>query len=439
MTSSKTKELWEHNSKFIPGGLVSINRATNPMTAFARAKGAYLWDLDGKKYIDYHAAFSPYLLGHGDDDVDNAVISAIRSGQSLSGAGTTSWEGELAELIVEAVPGIDQIELVNSGSEATSYAIRLARAVTGRDQVLLMQGGYNGWHDDVAYNLMDAWDRIKDHQPGTPHELRPFSTGISSNQKDNIVVAEYNDIEAVEYLLKTRKVAALITEPILQNVGIVKPKPGFLEGLRNLCDQYGTILIFDEVKTGFRHALGGYQSICGVMPDLCTFGKAVANGYPLGVLGGKQDLMQLFADPDLSKRVLLGGTYNGHPVPVAAATETIRKLKERGKEIYGKLEALGSRMQVGLQGCFKETGIQAQVVRQSSAFVVYFMDHNPVSWSDIAEYLDMDFDHKYRKALIEQGIFHFPQPTKQGSISFAHSETDIDQTLEITQSILKHI
>ena len=438
-TLSQTEAIYQRNQEFIPGGVVSLNRATDPQRVFTRAEGAYLFDIEGRRFIDYHAAFSPYLLGHARQEIDQAVIDAIQAGQSLMGAGTTQWEGELAALLVDSVPSLEQVEITNTGSEATYFALRVARAASGRDKVCIMQGGYNGWHNDVAFNLMDPAERMTEHAAGTPHELRPFSAGMPSNQKDNVVALEYNDLAVAEAVLSRGDIAAIILEPVLQNIGIIKPIHNYLQGLRELCDRYGTLLIFDEVKTGFRHALGGYQSICGVMPDLSTFGKAVANGYPLGVLGGKKVYMQYFAHADASKRVLMAGTYNGHPVPVAAAIATLKLLRAHEAEIYGGLEEKGAALQAGIEAAFAKAGILSTTVRQGSAFVTYFMDHAPVSWTDIALHHDMDIDKRYRLALAAEGIFQFPLPTKQGSISSAHSMADIEETIAATRRALKHL
>ena len=429
-------DIWERHKRTIPGGVMSLNRAIDPMRVFVRAKGAYMWDHTGKRYIDYHAAFAPHLLGHNDDDVDRAVIKAVQGEESLMGAGTTPWEGELAELIAESVPGVEQVQLVNSGSEATYFALRVARAVTGRDQVLLMQGSFNGWHDHVAFNLMDPASAVADHEPGTEYPLRPITAGMPASVKGDVRVVEFNDLTAAEAVLAGERVAAVFLEPILQNIGVVKPQPGYLQGLRDLCDRYGTLLVFDEIKTGFRHAIGGYQSIAGVLPDLCTFGKAVANGYPMGILGGKREHMAVVSHPEPAKRVMIAGTYNAHPVSVAATMATLQKLLDREEEIYGTLERLGDRMEDGLTALFRRRNYAATVARQSSAFVVYFMDHAPESWRDIALNNDAGRDVAYRNALIEKGVFHFPITTKQGSISFAHSEDDIDRTLEITEEVL---
>ena len=440
MTRQETAtNIWEQQKKVIPGGVVSLNRVIDPMRVFVRAKGAYLWDSDGKQYIDYHAAFSPYLLGHSDPDVDEAVIQSIKGEQSLIGAGTTPWEGELAHLLVECVPTLDQVQITNTGSEATFCALRVARAVTERDEVIIMQGGYNGWHNDVAYNLMDAHDKIAGYQEGEELPLHPITGGMPKSAAQHVHVVQFNDVQAVENLMKRRNIMGVILEPILQNIGIVKPKPGYLEGLRQLCDQYAALLIFDEVKTGFRHALGGYQSLCGVRPDLSTFGKAVANGYPLGVIGGKREYMEYFNHADPVRKVLIAGTYNAHPVPTVAAIATLRKLKTRAEEVYGHLEHLGQIMEEGLNALFSRKGFPATVARQGSAFVVYFMDKVPANWLDIAQFHKMERDKKYRTLLIEEGIFHFPLPTKQGSISFAHTEEDIERTLEITEKVLERL
>ncbi len=427
----------ERNREVIPGGVVSLNRCIDPVRSFVRAKGAYLYDAEGRRYIDYHAAFSPYLLGHCDADVDGAVIESIQSGQSLMGAGPTTWEGELARLLVECVPTLDKVQITNTGSEATFYAIRLARAATGRDGVVVMQGGYNGWHNDVAFNLQDPAAAMREDPISGELPLRPISAGIPASVRGDVHAVHYNDLPAVESVFKTGLIAAIILEPVLQNIGIVKPQPGYLQGLRELCDRHGVVLIFDEVKTGFRHALGGYQSLCGVRPDLSSFGKAVANGYPLGVIGGKREYMDYFTHSDPKKKAMIGGTYNAHPVPVAAAIATLKKLRDGAHTIYPGLERLGARMEEGLRRLFAQHRITATVARQGSAFTAYFMDHAPRDWRDIAEHHNFDFDLKYRKALIEQGVFHFPGATKQGSLSTAHTEGDVDETLVITDRVLR--
>lgn len=418
---------------------MSLNRVVDPMRTFVRAQGAYVWDDQGRRYIDYHAAFGPYLLGHNDPDVEKAVVGAILDGHSLMGVGTTPWEGEIARLLVESVPSLEQVQVTNTGSEADAYAIRLARAATGRERVVVVQGGYNGWSDAVACNVMDFSDDVRHHAPGTEYAVKPITAGIPESQRALTHVVEFNDLEAMEKVLARNDIAAVILEPILQNIGIVKPRDGYLQRLRDLCTEHGTVLIFDEVKTGFRHALSGYQGLCGVTPDLSTFGKAVANGYPLAVVGGKREIMQYFNHPDPQKKVLIAGTYNAHPIPVAASMAVIRKLQTRGDEIYGHLDRLGQQMEEGLKDIFSRQAYPTTVVRQGSAFCLYFMDHAPESWRDIVLHNDHDKDQKYRRALVERGILQFPVASKQGSISFAHTQQDIDQTLQVTEDVVRSL
>ncbi|TGT71943.1 MULTISPECIES: aspartate aminotransferase family protein [unclassified Mesorhizobium] len=437
--SESLSDTVERQRQFIAGGTMSLNRAINPSKLFVRAKGAYLYDVHGREYIDYHAGFAPYLFGHGDAEVDEAVIGAIRSGASLIGAGTMPWEAEIAELLVECVPGLEQLQLTSTGSEAVGYALRLARAHTGRDVVVVMQGGYNGCLDYVSYNLMDPASFVEPHVVGEDYPLSVMSAGVPKVIDQVVRAIEYNDLEAAERTLARGDVAAIILEPILQNIGIVKPLPGYLEGLRALCDKYDTVLIFDEVKTGFRHALGGYQALSGVIPDLCTFGKAVANGYPMGVVGGKRGIMKLCSDPSPSKRVAVAGTYNGHPVNVAAAKACLTRLKTREKEVYSELERLGARLEAGLKQVFSAREYPTTIVRQGSAFTVYFMDHVPVGWRDIAMNHNAGRDIAFRRALIEEGVFLFPVITKQGSISLAHRDADIDRTIAIAGRVVEKL
>jgi glutamate-1-semialdehyde 2,1-aminomutase len=439
LSTERSAALFERNRQYIPGGVVSLNRRVEPEIAFARGRGSRVWDVDGNEYIDYHAGFAPYLLGHNDPDVNATVRRALDDELTLMGSGTNTWEGRLAELIVEHVPFVEAVQITNTGSEATFHALRIARAHTGRDGVLLMQGGYNGWHNDVAHNVMTPLSVIGPRVSPGEYPVAPLSAGIPGHIQQDVHVVNFNDLASVEQVLSRHSIAAVLLEPILQNIGIVKPQPGYLEGLRRLCDQHGVVLVFDEVKTGFRHALGGYQSLCGVQPDLSVFGKAIANGYPLGAIGGRAELMAYFDHPDATRRVMIAGTYNAHPLATVAAIATLEKLEERETEIYPRLEALGRMMEEGLRSIFDEAGRTATVARQGSAFCAYSMDHEPVDWHDIAQHHDMERDLRYRRALIERGIYHFPQATKQGSLSFAHTEEDVAITLDRTREVLREI
>ncbi|MGH9432069.1 MAG: aspartate aminotransferase family protein [Terriglobia bacterium] len=426
----ESANILEKNRKFIPGGVVSVNRATEPEIAFVKGAGAYIWDAEGNRYIDYHAAFGPHFLGHNDPNVTEAVLRVLGEGASLYGSGTTVLEGRLAELICSNVASVDSVQFLNTGSEATCQAIRLARAVTGRDHIIVMEGGYNGWHNDVSCNLMTPLQVLGPRVSPGEYPYVPISAGVPLDHQRLVHPVNFNDLASVRYVCEKYSIAALITEPVLQNVGIIKPEPGYLQGLRRLADRYRFVLIFDEVKTGFRHAIGGFAELSGVMPDLVVFGKALANGYPISALGGKKDLMDGFIHPDASKRVLLAGTYNAHPVPTAAAIATIERLLMNDGEVYRHVEILGMEMQRGLEQIIRKMGVQAVVARQGSALCIYFMDHRPRDWHDLAAHHNFGLDERLRKALIGRGIYFFPVATKQCSISFAHSEEDMQLTLQ---------
>ncbi|MCZ7647588.1 MAG: aspartate aminotransferase family protein [Planctomycetota bacterium] len=421
----------------LAGGVVSLNRKVDPALVFVRARGCRLWDAEGREYLDYHAAFAPHLLGHNDPGINAAVARAMEDGWSLMGAGTTPWEVELARLLREAVPNLERVQITNTGSEATAHAIRLARAHTGREDLLLTLGGYNGWHNEVARAVMPSLEQVGPRVSPGEYRWLPLSAGIPAASRRSLHLVNFNDLDSVEYVLRRHEVACVLTEPVLQNIGIVKPQPGYLEGLRALCDRYGAVLVFDEVKTGFRSALGGYQSVCGVKPDLSVFGKALANGYPLGAIGGKRELMELFAAAEASKRVLIAGTYNAHPFTCAAAIATLERLMAEHGAVYKQLEARTARLCAGLEETFNARGVKAAVSRNGSAFCAYFMDHEPRDWHDILAHHDFELDRRLRLAVIERGIYQFPMPCKQGSVSAAHGDAEIDRTLEATAEVLK--
>lgn len=432
----KSLAILNRNRRYIPGGIASVNRSVEPEIVFTKGKGAQIWDAEGHVYLDYHAAFAPHILGHNHPAVTSAVERVLRDDASLFGSGTTELEGRLAELICRAVPFIDDVLLLNTGSEATYQAIRLARAVTGRDHIIVMQGGYNGWHNDVSCNLMTPLSELGPRLSPGEYPYLSISAGVPEKHRALVRPVNFNDLESVEYVCRKYPVAAIITEPILQNIGVVHPLPGYLAGLKELANRYGALLIFDEVKTGFRHAPGGYASLAGVEPDVVVYGKALANGYPMAAIAGKRDLMRSFVHPDPARRVLLAGTYNGHPVPTAAAIATIETLLANDGEAYKHLEVLGARLEAGVQRMLANIGISATLARQGSAFCLYFMDHEPVDWHDLAENHDFTTDLAMRRQLIERGIYFFPLAVKQGSISTAHTTADIDGTLEQWESAL---
>ena len=432
-TSSR---IFEHNLRYIPGGVMSLNRKVEPAISFARALGSHMWDAEGNRYIDLHAAFGPYLLGHNHPGVNDAVMNAMRDGMSLYGTGTTEQEGELAELICGNIPWVESVQILNTGSEATAQAIRLARAYAERDHIIIMQGGYNGWHNDVAWNLMSPLQELGPRRSPGEYPKVPMSAGMPDAHRDLIHAVNFNDLDSIRFVCERYPTAAVILEPVLQNIGIVPPQPGYLEGLRKLADEFNFVLIFDEVKTGFRHAFGGYAKRCGVVPDLVVYGKAIANGFPIAALGGKRRIMDLFADPDLSRRVLLAGTYNGHPVPVAAAIETMKLLLANNGELYRDLEKKGAAIESALRNIESDVVKPMVVSRIGSAFCYYFMDHVPVDWHDILEHHDFNRDIALRLNLIDKGIYAFPLAVKQLSISTAHTDADVEQVIDAMVNLL---
>lgn len=421
----------ELSHRYLAGGIASINRLADPDIVFTRAQGSSMWDTEGKHYLDYHAAFGPHVLGHNDPYVTEAVKRTLDEGHSLYGSGTTELEGRLAELICGCAPFLESVALLNTGSEATYQAIRLARAATGRDHLIVMQGGYNGWHNDVACNLMTPLAELGPRIAGGEYPFHAISAGIPVAHQALVHPVNFNDLEAVRYVATKYPTAAIILEPILQNIGILKPVEGYLRGLRTLADELGFLLIFDEVKTGFRHALGGYASIAGVAPDLAVYGKALANGYPIAALGGRKVVMDLVADEDPKRRVLLAGTYNAHPVPTAAAIATLERLQSNDGEIYREFERRGSWLQAEIEELGRKNGVTMIVARQGSALCPYFMDHMPVDWHDLASNHNFALDGALRRFVIAEGIYTFPIPTKQWSISAAHSDADLEKTVQV--------
>ncbi|MEP7247974.1 MAG: aspartate aminotransferase family protein [Gammaproteobacteria bacterium] len=437
--SATLAALLERNVRYIPAGISSANRIIDPAIAFSKGDGAYLWDSDGRRYIDYHAGFGPHLLGHNFRPVNQAAIEILNSGDSLFGAGPSELEGRLAELVCKTIPFLDKVVLMNTGSEATSLAIKLSRAITNRNHFIVMQGGYNGFHDELACNVFNSLAEIGPRVSPGEYPLLPLGAGTTLERTRFVHAVNFNDIESIRYVCRRYPVAAVITEPVLQNIGVVRPKPGYLQELRKLADELGFMLIFDEVKTGFRHALGGYSSICGVVPDLAVYGKAIANGFPLAAMGGKREYMDYLMHADPARRPFLAGTYNGHPVSVAAAIRTIAYLVTEEKSLYSRLESLGARLQSGMQELFARHGSAATVTREGSALSFYFTPEAPADLHDIIEGHDFERDLSVRRGLIDQGVFMMPIATKQCSISAAHTTADIDQTLEKLEHVLMRL
>ncbi|NRF39599.1 aspartate aminotransferase family protein [Pedobacter foliorum] len=428
------KEVYQEANRFIAGGVVSLNRKVHPHIIFKNGKGSRIYDINDKAYIDYHSAFAAHLLGHNNSEINEAVIAALNDNHSLIGSGTNQMEIKLAEMMCRLIPSLELIQITNTGSEGTAHAIRLSRAYTNKEHIILMIGGYNGWHNDVAREVMPLLAKLGPRKSADEYQFRPSSAGIPKSVMENVHCVNFNDLASVEYVMKKYPVACVLVEPVMQNIGVILPNPGYLQGLVDLCEQYGSVCIFDEVKTGFRSALGGYQHIAGVKPHLSVFGKAIANGYPLGVIGGKKEIMELFDTDDPTKRVLIAGTYNAHPFNVSAAIATLQILER--PEVYHHLEAMSSLLSSGLENLFQEKGIPAVTNRNGSASCTYFLENKPQDLHDILNHHDFAFDLKYRKALIAEGIYLMPIACKQSSVSYAHSPDDIYRTLEANKKVL---
>ncbi len=423
MAVTSTHDLAARAATVIPGGVNSGQRRVPGLEelVIAATGGSTFTDGQGNTYTDYHAAFGPPLLGHNDPDVDGAVAATARA-VGLMGVGVTRIEVELAEQIVELVPSVEQVLLTETGSEATFHAIRVARAATGRRHVVKFQGCYHGWHDAVALNVISPAERVgrKD----------PLSQGGLPEVTDATLVCRFNDADEVERALREHDVAAVILEPIPHNIGAVLPAPGFLERLRELCDAHGTVLIFDEVITGFRHALGGYQAIVDVLPDLTTLGKAMGNGWPISALGGKRELMELFSTTP-GRPAFFAGTFNGHPPTAAAALATIEKL--RREPVHEHVFALGRRAREGLTELYSRLGVPAVVSGYGSVFVSYFLEGEVRSYDDLLAN-DVDLFVGYRRELMRHGVFELPLNLKRSHVSYAHTEDDVDRLLEATEA-----
>ena len=425
-TAESAASLAARAAAVIPGGVNSGQRQVAGLEdlVIAATSGSTFTDASGRVFTDYHSAFGPPLLGHNDPDVDAAVASAARS-VDLMGVGVTKVEIEVGERLVAHVPSLEKVLLTSTGSEATFHALRVARAATGRRHVLKFQGCYHGWHDSVAMNVISPAERV-----GTKD---PLSQGILPEVIDATIVCPFNDADAVARALEEHDVAAIIVEPIPHNIGAVLPQPGFLERLRELATKHGTVLVFDEVITGFRHGLGGYQSVAGVTPDLTTLGKAMANGWPVSALGGTAELMDLFSTTP-GRPAFFAGTFNGHPATTAAALATIEKLER--EPVHEHVFRLGERARTGLQALYDRLGVPAVVAGFGSVFVSYFLEGPVVSYDDLLRN-DVDLFIGYRRELMKDGIFELPLNLKRSHFSYAHTDDDVDRLLEATEGAVK--
>lgn len=416
--------LFDRARQVIPGGVNTSLRKVAPQIVWSRAEGAYLYDVDGNAYLDYNAAFGPIILGHAHPGVAAEVAEQQRT-LDLTGIGVSELEIQAAEKVVEHVPSAEQVLFCTSGSEATYHAVRVARGASGRRAIVKFQGHFHGWHDHLLANVISPADRVG--------RLDPLSSGILPDVHAELIVLEWNDLEGLERLMAERgqEIAAVILEPIPHAIGVVMPEQEFLTRLRALTHEHGVVLVFDEVVTGFRHALGGFQAITGITPDLTTLGKAMANGYPCAAICGRRDLMQHFNTSDGD--VFFSGTFNGHPLAMAACLATIEALEQPG--LYERLFALGERMRRGLDEIIQRLGIEAFPSQFGSVFVTYFMSPPATSYRDLLRnddemYLD------FHRGMLERGFYMLPMALKRNHISAVHTESDIDRTLEAADEVL---
>jgi glutamate-1-semialdehyde 2,1-aminomutase len=409
-------------SAVIPGGVNSGQRQVAGLEdlVIAATHGSTFTDATGRTFTDYHAAFGPPLLGHNDPDVDAAVAAAARRVDNM-GIGVSQVEIEVAEKLVHHVPSLEKVLLTSTGSEATFHALRVSRAATGRRHVIKFQGCYHGWHDSVAMNVISPAEKVG--------QKDPLSQGILPEVVDATIVCRFNDADDVARALEQHDVAAIILELIPHNIGAVLPQPGFLEKLRELATKHGTVLVFDEVITGFRHGLGGYQAIAGVTPDLTTLGKAMANGWPVSALGGKAELMEMFSTTP-GRPAFFAGTFNGHPATTAAALATIEKLER--EPVHEHVFRLGERARTELQALYDRLGVQAVVSGFGSVFVSYFLEGPVVSYDDLLRN-DVDLFTGYRRELMKDSIFELPLNLKRSHFSYAHTDDDVDRLVEATE------
>ena len=410
---TRSERLFEAAQKVMPGGVNSPVRACRSVGTYPRfldrGLGSHVWDVDGKEYIDLIGSWGPLILGHCCEVVEQAVSEAIRKG--LSFGAPTAAEVDMAELVCD-MTGIEMVRMVNTGTEAVMSALRLARGATGRSKIVKFAGCYHG-HTDAM--LVKAGS-------GALTGGAPDSAGVPAEIAGDTLTANYNDLNSVEVLLKANpgQVAAVIVEPVAANMGVVPPRPGFLQGLRKLCDESGALLIFDEVITGFRLAPGGAQEYYGVRADLVTYGKIIGGGMPVGAYGGSRKLMEQVAPLG---PVYQAGTLSGNPVAMAAGLAQLRILKST-PEIYENLERRGAMLEKGLKEAL--SGIPVQVNRVGSLLTVFFTD-KPVTGYDAARSSDLERFRRWYLGLLVQGIYAAPSQFEAMFLCNAHTDEEIEK------------
>lgn len=413
----RSKDLYERAKKVIPGGVNSPVRAFDPYPFFVeRAKSSKLYDVDGRAYIDYCMAYGALILGHAHEIILSAVRAQLDRG-TLYGAPTEA-EVELAELIQRLYPSMEMLRFVNSGTEATMHAVRVARGFTGRKKLLKFEGCFHGSHDSVLVKAGSgaAWLGV------------PSSLGVPEETAKNTIVLPFNDFEALEETFEKEgnEIAAVIVEPVIANSGLILPKRGYLDLLRKLTRDYGAVLIFDEIVTGFRVSLGGAQRYYNVKPDMTTLGKILGGGFPIAAFGGRREIMEKLSPLG---GVYQAGTFSGNPVSVTAGYATIRYLIENEDKIYPRLERYCEELAKALVDLSERHGLAVQVHRLASMFQVFFSPQ-PVDDYASARLSDVRRFRAYFMSLLENGVFVPPSQFETCFVSVAHSDEDLEATIE---------
>ena len=420
----QSQALFDRAKKVLPGGVnspVRAYRAVGRTPRFIeRADGAYIWDVDGRRYIDYVCSWGPMILGHNHPVIREAVNKAVEDG--LSFGAPTRREVEIAELMTEMVPNIEMVRMVNSGTEAVMSALRLARGATGRDKIIKFEGCYHG-HSDCM--LVKAGSSAI--AGGCPD-----SAGVPEGTAKDTLTAQYNDLNSVSRLFQENpdRIACVIVEPVAANMGVVGPDPGFLEGLRTLCDQNGALLIFDEVITGFRLAKGGAQEYFGVRADLVTFGKIIGGGMPVGAYAGSRELMEHVAP---CGNVYQAGTLAGNPVAMAAGLAQLRYLNDH-PQVYEKINASAQKLAEGMRQAARQTGAPV-VINQIGSLAAPFFTADTVESFSGAKRSDLNKYAEYFGRMLDSGIYLAPAQFEAMFVSAAHTDADIQHTIETVQTV----